>query len=270
MSSQMSFTDNGRILFILQKDGEADDRLIVSPDSNTKGYHVRFEQRTIENVVENFVDNVDLPNYLYRFFSALLFDQLPYKNVQIDCPSYPTVWMKCENVLAYLTVLYSQIASMQDDWPAEYSGKSNMPKESQVYTGDARLFLVFQTKNKKDDILTVSPASGGYQVRFEQKNLFNVTTRFVTTCGIHEYLDGVYRAILADEDPYTAIQVDCPMYPTVVFKREMLSSYSTILYDQIYSLQKSWPTEHSGKAKKVQNVNLEPVDVGRYYDGYYA
>lgn len=266
MSSLQNYSDYGRIFIILMSDGEKDDILCITPDSDSNDYIVRFEQHTILNTVESVVGNADLPNYLNNFFAASGMDACPYDTVQIDCPSYPSILLSRENVVPYLPVLHSQLASMQEFWPEEESGKGNITKGKMTYTGDAKVNLLFISPfKKKDDRLTLSNTQGGFVARFEQNSLHTVNTRYIPMSGIMSYLWTVFHVLLCDEEKISSVQVDCPLYPSVMVKSEMLATYSSVLFEQISSLTKMWPQESSGKDEPVQDIWERPSGTAGQY-----
>lgn len=277
--SSNSYSELGRIVFTLIKNGNSDntsdDKLTVRPDVDSNGYNVTFDQKTILNTVNAYVTNEDFLGYLNNFFNSISLDSDPCEFVQIDCPSYPTILLKSGNVLGYLPVLQCQIAHMQEHWPMEYSGSKNLPNKSHTYNRFANIYLVLQSAGRKDDILRISKHLNGYKVRLEQNNINNTTVRYIPNSDILYYLECVFRTILSDEEAYSGIQVDCPLFPTVLLPRQSLENYSKVMYDQILFLQKNWPLEHSGK----QVNKEEKLDdthgyhdyenlTGRYFDNF--
>jgi len=73
------------------------------------------------------------------------------------------------------------------------------------------------------------------------------------------YISRFFRTILADQEAYTCLQIDCPGFPSTIVLTGNLLSYLDILNVQISLLQNDWPYEDSGKLYK-------PVPVPKYND----
>ena len=255
----VNFQGLGRILLTFQKQGSKDDRLTITPDSQSTGYDVTFLQNTIYNNTTTYMTNGELLPYLHRLLRTMEFDTQGYECVQFDCPSFPTVLIEASNLVNYYYVLADQIKSLQQSWPAERSGSdySSQRKMSGSYSGDGRLFLTLIKKDTKDDTLSITPENGGtsYYVRYDQNYLKNSTERVLHAHELVPYLQRFFTALASDMEPYDHIQVDFPLYPSVMLDQKKVYSYLPLLVEQIQSID-SWPSECSGK-RRVNNLRRE-------------
>ena len=263
-----------RILLICQKNGMQDDILTISPDTDSTGYNVRFDQKTIMNTTDTYMENKELAPYLYRFFRSIETDMVPYDCVQIDSPTFPTVVITSSNLLAYYPVLVDQIQSIQTNWPTETNGDSGAERNtlSQSFEGAARILLILQHSRTKDTILTIVPDEEhqGFYVRLDQKELRYITETYVGTADLVLYMERFFRAMMCDEEPCESVQFDCPLYPTTIIELGKLNTYFSLLVEQIYYLQFNWPMEKSGsrsKASKNSHQNVHDYyEASRDYD----
>jgi hypothetical protein len=266
MNTSVNFQGLGRIIFTFQKKHSKDDTLTVVPDTNSDGYNVTFVQNTMHNKTESHLANSELIPYLNRLFNVMMFDVAPYDCVQIDCPSFPTVVIEMYNIMSYVSVLTDQINSMQTHWPQEKSGLTYAfegGRASKTFTGDGRILVTLIKDNKKDDILSIQPEACGYNVRFEQAELINETENFVYTNDLPAYISRFFTAVMYDAEPHECIQVDFPLYPTVLIKHEDLASYLPHLINQIMTVV-DWPTEISGKREMLNPRSEYDWDVLGY------
>lgn len=252
MNSSVNFAGLGRIVLTFQKKGCKDDTLVVTPDSQTDGYNVSFVQNTIRTNSENYLTNDKLIPYLDRLIRALEFDAEPYDCVQFDCPTYPTVIIEKDNLQDYFYVLSEQISSLQSSWPYEKSGvhHTEAKRSSKSYNGEGRLYFTMQKDGKKDDVLSVYPEHNGFSVRFEQNEILNTTEWFVNSSDITPYIERFFTTISYDAEPCNYVQVDFPLYPTVLITKSNILAYLPLLSEQITEQVESfhaWPTESSGK-----------------------
>jgi len=97
------------------------------------------------------------------------------------------------------------------------------------------------------DELRISPASAThYDVRFDQRSN-RLHTYFELEGGmLPRYLSVFFSTILADRDKPFWVQIDVPMYPSVLLKPEDLIPYSSVLSAQLETLQEDWPMEIVG------------------------
>lgn len=110
----------GSLHFILQKNGQPDDTLIVTPDIYDDDlYNVKFIQRFVGNTNVTQVTKELLNDYLELFFRTLLIDEDGPTFVQIDVPLYPSVIVKSQNLASYLQVLLKQLNTLERNWPTE-------------------------------------------------------------------------------------------------------------------------------------------------------
>jgi len=115
----VTVTGYAKVLITLLKEGVPDDRLSILPDSQSDGYYVKFDQTTISNKVNCYISNTGLAQYLTLFFETLSKDTMKPKNVQIDCPMFPSVMLHLETMPSYLPLLLAQLELLQADWPFE-------------------------------------------------------------------------------------------------------------------------------------------------------
>ena len=245
---------SARILIILQKDGAKDDVITIRPDDESTGYKVDFEQNTILNKTHTTVTNSELGQYLDRVVRTMLYDASPYDRAQVDCPLYPSVIVSLANLTTYLPILMDQIQSLQSQWPVEMSGKDNLLKNKQscAYSDSARIYIILQKRNRQDDIMSIEKLydSKGYWVRYEQTELCYMNEARVENKDLLLYLQRFMNSLLVDEEPFDAVQFDCPTYPTTIVKKNNLRTYFPLLVEQVYSLQDNWPYEVSGPKKE--------------------
>jgi len=251
---------SARILVILQKAGAKDDVITIRPDQESSGYKVDFVQNTIQNTTHTTVPNGELGQYLDRVVRTIQYDAIPYEHIQVDCPLYPTVIVTLPNLNTYLPILLDQIQSLQLNWPTEISGKQNLSKNKQTHTYEdsARMYVVLQKRNRQDDILTIEKLydSKGYWVRYEQTELCYLNEGRIENKDLLLYLQRFMHSLLVDEEPFDAVQFDCPTYPTALVKTSNLRTYFPLLVEQVYSIQENWPYEVSGE-KKAMNPHSE-------------
>lgn len=116
----MSSLALGSLHFILQKNGQSDDTLVVTPDIYDDDlYNVKFVQRSIGNTNVTQVTKELLNDYLELFLRTLLIDEDGPTFVQIDVPLYPSVMVKPQNLPSYLQFLYKQLNTLERNWPTE-------------------------------------------------------------------------------------------------------------------------------------------------------
>ena len=248
MSNTANFQGLGRIILTFQKNGFKDDKLTIAADSETSGYIVTFLQNTIDNLSTNYLTNAELTPYLNRLFRTMEFDVQGYDCVQFDCPLYPTVIVERANLLNYYYILADQIASLQNAWPTEKSGADFLTakKISTAYAGEGRLYCRLIKEGNKDDILCIRRQEDFYHIRYAQNHLMNSYESYMPASELIPYLQRFFTAVTCDAEPCTNVQVDFPMYPTVMLKTQQLHHYTPVLFEQIRAID-SWPTERSGK-----------------------
>ena len=113
-------------------------------------------------------------------------------------------------------------------------------------SGYAKILVTIQRDGRPDDVLSVSPDldSDGYYVSFRQRTVGNTTSHYCENGGLVSYLRQFFTALLFDHDQPDFIQLDIPMYPTVLLTSKTLLSYENyVLGNQIASLQDDWPFE---------------------------
>ena len=247
----MSNSDLARILLIFQQSGRKDDVLTILPDRNSMGYNITFAQNTIGNTSTTYVKNDELASYLDRFRMVIEHDLVPYECVQIDSPTYPSVIVSMDQMRTYLPLLQTQIDMFQRSWPTEYTCCMRDTKLSRSYNGHGRLVILLQRETRVDDILTIRPDSltEGYLVRFDQTYIRNTTETYLHADEILPYIQQFMEVLYADEEPFPFIQIDCPMYPSIVVPVTNVRAYTPLLLDMLRSLETSWPMEQSGKAR---------------------
>ena len=97
-----------------------------------------------------------------------------------------------------------------------------------------------------DELRIVPSSATYYDVRFDQCSLRVQTDFEISSAKLPAYLSAFFSTILADRNKPLWIQLDVPMYPSVLLKPEDLLSYGSILTAQLDSLQDDWPIEIVG------------------------
>jgi hypothetical protein len=163
----------------------------------------------------------------------------------------------------YYSLLLDQIQSIQKSWPFEYSGSGYKEgtNEKESFTDFAHLKFILQKAGNKDDILTIVPDihSDGYFVKYDQKTLLNMTENVIEDSQLVPYLERFLLTLRMDAEPYTAIQVDCPLHPTVWITIDRLRSYVMPFLEQVRSIRSSWPFETSGNDMERRHTVYEYV-----------
>jgi len=94
------------------------------------------------------------------------------------------------------------------------------------------------------DDLTVVPISAAYYgVTLHQRTVKSKTSFALRMLMLGNYLSVFFTTILADRNPPTFIQIDMPMYPCVLLKKDDILSYSEVMSAQLDTLTDDWPTE---------------------------
>jgi len=115
----------------------------------------------------------------------------------------------------------------------------------------AKVLITLQWLQKDESIvydeLRIVPSSySHYDVRFDQRSLRVKTDFEISDAKLPAYLSAFFSTILADRNKPLWIQIDAPMYPSVLLKPEDLIPYGSILTAQLNSLQDDWPMEIIG------------------------
>ena len=118
-SRDVKVTGYGKVVVTLSWLGKPDDILKISPDLESNGYYVKFDQETIGTKANCFLENAGLKGYLGLFFASFQFDVSPPEYIQFDCPMFPSVKIKYGGQDDYLSLLMAQIEFLQADWPFE-------------------------------------------------------------------------------------------------------------------------------------------------------
>jgi hypothetical protein len=117
--SPITVTGYAKIIITILNKGLPDDRLSIVPDSESDGYYVKFDQKTIGNKVNCYVSNNRLSHFLDLFFESIRSDLEQPNMIQIDCPMFPTVLLTGERQYSCIPLLNEQIDFLQEDWPFE-------------------------------------------------------------------------------------------------------------------------------------------------------
>ena len=96
-----------------------------------------------------------------------------------------------------------------------------------------------------DDLVIVPSAqeSTHYDVSFLQRTVQNKTTLLMKKEDLYNYLAIFFSTILADTNQPRWIQIDTPLYPSVLLPPHGLLTYGPLLSDQLTTLQTEWPCE---------------------------
>lgn len=115
----------------------------------------------------------------------------------------------------------------------------------------AKVLITLQWQQKDGSIvydeLRIVPCSiSYYDVRFDQRSLRVQSDCEIEGAKLPAYLSAFFSTILADRNKPLWVQLDVPMYPSVLLKPEDLLPYGSILTAQLDSLQPDWPMEVVG------------------------
>jgi len=112
-------------------------------------------------------------------------------------------------------------------------------------SGYAKILVTIQRDGKSDDLLIVTPdlESDGYYVTFKQKTIGNTVDRYFENAALLPYISSFFTGLLYDHQRPDFVQIDVPMYPTVLLTPEKLFAYDAVLNHQVESLQDDWPFE---------------------------
>ena len=124
------------------------------------------------------------------------------------------------------------------------SDRSMSPSPITV-TGYAKIIITIMNKGFPDDRLSIVPdsESDGYYVKFDQTTIGNKVNCYVSNNRLSHFLDLFFESIRSDTKQPELIQIDCPMFPSVLLTGERKYSYIPLLNEQIDFLQEDWPFE---------------------------
>ena len=108
----------------------------------------------------------------------------------------------------------------------------------------AKFRIVLQLENAKDDVLIIQPGLGQYyDVTFRQETIGVVNRAILRGSGIIPYIELFLDSVLADQNGFSVIQIDCPPFPTVILYRDSILKYMPVLRVQLQSIIENWPRE---------------------------
>ena len=108
----------------------------------------------------------------------------------------------------------------------------------------AKFRIVLQLANAKDDVLIIQPSLGQhYDVTFRQETIGVVNRAILRESGIIPYIELFLDSVIADQNGFSVIQIDCPPFPTVILYRDTIVNYMPILRVQLQSIIENWPRE---------------------------
>ena len=110
------------IVIILQKNGQPDDKLVISPTEGSMSFTAVFTQNTIGVRAERQLLHSEVFPYLERFLESLRYDLQRPDFIQIDVPGYTSVMLKSTDTYRYLDTFYAQVRSLHNSWPLEVEG----------------------------------------------------------------------------------------------------------------------------------------------------
>jgi len=122
---------------------------------------------------------------------------------------------------------------------------SSSSSRNVTVTGYAKIIITILNKNQPDDRLSILPdsESDGYYIKFDQNTIGNKVNCYVSNSRLSHFLDLFFESIRSDLIQPDMIQVDCPMFPSVLLTGERMFSYIPLLNEQIEFLQEDWPFE---------------------------
>lgn len=104
---------------VLQLENTKDDVLTIQPSSSPLLYDVTFKQETIGVINKALLRPSGIVPYIELFLDSVLLDQNGFNIIQIDCPQYPSVILRRDNIAHYMTILRIQLNSIVENWPYE-------------------------------------------------------------------------------------------------------------------------------------------------------
>ena len=108
----------------------------------------------------------------------------------------------------------------------------------------AKFRIVLQADKVKDDVLIIQPSLGQhYAVTFRQETIGVVNRAVLRQSGIIPYIELFLDSVLADQNGFSVIQIDCPPFPTVILYRDSILKYMPVLRVQLQSIIENWPRE---------------------------
>lgn len=113
-------------------------------------------------------------------------------------------------------------------------------------SGYAKILVTIQRNGRPDDLLSIAPdlESDGYYVTFRQRTVGSTASHYCENGALVSYLRHFFAALQYDHDRPHFVQLDIPMYPTVLLTLGNLLGYEQhVLGPQIESLQEDWPFE---------------------------
>jgi len=142
---------------------------------------------------------------------------------------------------------------------------------SNFATNYGKIVLIFIRPNREDDVLKITPSNSDntYEIEYTQNSINNTVYTTLRQNDLENYLDTFLQAVSMDEDSPASIQIDVPSFPSVMIKSTNILNYTSLLFDQISSIQDEWPMEIStSKAKRLAAAAKEQSK--RQYDNPYA
>jgi hypothetical protein len=108
----------------------------------------------------------------------------------------------------------------------------------------AKIIITVQRK-EIDDILSIVPDTDtdGYNVVFNQFSIKNKTDCYISNSMLANYLQQFFETLLCDSELPHHIQIDCPMFPSVLLPPSYIKAYFPLLEKQIDTIQDDWPFE---------------------------
>ena len=82
-----------------------------------------------------------------------------------------------------------------------------------------------------------------YDVSFRQRTIQTKTTLMLKKEDLYRYLSIFFSTILADANHPRWVQIDMPLYPSVLLLPRSLLTYGPLMADQLATLQTLWPCE---------------------------
>jgi hypothetical protein len=123
-----------------------------------------------------------------------------------------------------------------------------------------KIMLICIRPNREDDVLKITPSEDdrSYEIEFTQNSINNTVYTTVRQNDLENYLENFLQSVSMDEDRPQSIQIDVPSFPSVMIKSANILEYTSLLFDQISSIQDEWPLEISArKAAKLAQAQKE-------------
>jgi hypothetical protein len=122
-----------------------------------------------------------------------------------------------------------------------------------------------------DDVVKITPCltkevdgdvSTEYTVvyRFGKSSVVggNTSTTRLDWCKLYRYVESLLTFVTNDEMPFTSVQIDLPMIPSIVLSQNRMLSYTVLpeILEHMKNLRTAWPCNSSSAPKPAKTLEL--------------